>query len=260
MEGKDQRSDLFLSWIEKANKGQARWILGYLSKRKARSDLASYLLERDNRVAGQYRQAISNKAGSLEDVIQERITDSRSQSFIQSDLSSRELMRSMRGAWYQKRYRESHAKLVSFQLPKAVVSEVERIARHERKSRTQVLEEMISDAAALYNCESERSAQRVSKLSSKLKKSEESAREVEDVLRNSVDTLLRALAREADNSCNYEAASSGIEGDSSGSFNAALQQRAAEVEALVPGLKLFRGNIRPVKEYFADYEQGVAEG
>lgn len=101
------QGDALVSWIEPDVDEQIRWISSYLYK-KGRSDLLNehpaYPADGERLLAA-IRNVVAN------------------------DNLSRDLIRSMRGAWHQRKYRERSGKQVSFQLPEDVIRGLDKISK-----------------------------------------------------------------------------------------------------------------------------------
>lgn len=256
MGSKKDRSTLLRSWIDASKKEQAEWIVNYLSKKNDGSALADYLMGRDSLVEAQYRGAVSSNGNPLERVILGKMMDDRSSSLIENDGGSRELMRSMRGAWQQKKYREQNGKQVCIMLPDELISEVDKVARDSGQSRTYTLEQMIGEAADNFQRGSRRLGKRIVSLQKRLDKEKRDSLAIANTLGQRVDALSKALAQEVMARCECEAM--GVDGEEAADdrFKDLLEERVAELEAQAPTLGIRRSRFRPVRDYFAELTKG----
>lgn len=251
-----ERSKLLRSWIDKSKSGQAEWIVGYLSKKNDESALAKYLMEERTSVEAQYSDAVSGNGNALAWVVLGKILDDHSSSLIESDEGSRELMRSMRGAWQQKKYREQNGKQVSIMLPYELISEVDKVARDSGQSRTYTLEQMIGEAAYNFQRGSRRLGKRVVSLQKQLDQEKKNSQAIANTLGQWVDALSKALAQEVMARCECE--TMGVDGEEAADdrFKDLLEERVAELEAQVPALRIRRSRFRRVGDYFAELAKG----
>ena len=154
------RPDSLFSWVDLSSSEQPLWIASYLSRTTEKSLLYNYLTQN---LAGLSGEDVSHE-------IRERIVSTTARDFVSTDLHSRELMRRMRGAWYQKKYRKRTGKQVSFQLPESTASELNRIAKKRELSRTQALEQIINEASGNIRHESEQLRKAEKSFESQVKK------------------------------------------------------------------------------------------
>lgn len=252
MEYQGEQAGALLSWVGVSQKGQARWMVSYLSRTQSKSALAQYLKGGDVSAEDNYRQAVISVEGSLESVVQERILDSKSRDLIQRDRQSEKFIERMRGAWYQKRYREKSVKQVSFQLSQDVADKVDRIARDRGQSRTHTLEQMVLDGVDAFDVGSKRFARRAEKLQLALEKEQRNARAIESTFNQWSENLLKALAEETVTRFRCYDWGDKSDEDLIASFEKMIEVRVAE---LAPAAVLLRGQggrRKPVKDYFID--------
>lgn len=256
MVGQSRQSEGVLSWVDLSRKDQARWMVSYLLRVQSQSKLASYLLGKEAIAEARYGQAILGGSGTLESVIQKKIMDDLSQRYIAEDAPSLKLIERMRWAWQQRKYREKNGKQVSFQLPKNVADEIEKIARDRGQSRTYTLEQMVTGAADAFQAGSLRSERKIESLQRRLKRAEAPAQDVSGDLSQRIELLQELLVKEVMACCEYEACPPGagkIDGDL---FDLLLEQRIKELEKLIPDIALRMSRIRSVKDLFAYYRPG----
>lgn len=251
----ERQGELFgtlLSWVSLSQKDQAHWIVSYLLRTQSNSALAQYLKGEGVSAEGYYRHAVIGGQGALESVVQARILDSKSRDLIQRDWQSEKFIGRMRGAWYQKRYREKSVKQVSFQLSQDVADKVDRIARDRGQSRTHTLEQMVLDGVDAFDVGSKRFARRAEKLQLELEKEQRNARATERTFNQWSENLLKALAEETvTRFCCYDWGDKSDE-DLIASFERMIEIRVAE---LAPEEVLLRGRggrKKPVKDYFIE--------
>lgn len=257
---KKEGSKLLRAWVDKSQKGQAQWILDYLSKRNDQSALARYLMARSSQAEAQFSDAVFGGGRTFESVILEKIMDDHSSELVQSDPVSRELMRSMRGAWQQKQYRENTGKQITLQLPKELVLEADRIARDHGESRAHTLEQMIGDAANIYQSGSLRSERKVLRLEEKLKKEVANGKAGMAAFRRRVEFLQGLLVQEVLTCCDYEAFPPCGDEIDAALFDRVLEGKINHLEELMPDIDSRMLNVRSIKECFANGCRDSGEG
>jgi len=256
MRAKKERSKLLRSWVDRSKPSQGQWIVEYLSKKNDKSPLADYLMGRESLVEAQYSSAVSGTKQALEQMVLDKIMDDHSSYLIQNDLSSQKLMRSMRGAWQQKKYRENNGKQVNIMLPNSLVSEVDKVARDRDQSMAYTLEQMVAEAADTFQAGSRRLAKRVAALEKRLEDAKDNSLAIESTLGQWVDVLLKAVARETVARCEYEAIGDDGEKPDDDLFNHLLEMKIADLEAEVPALRPRRSQFKRVKDYFSESVKG----
>jgi len=249
---KKEGSKLLRAWVDKSQKSQAQWILDYLSKRNDQSALAGYLMERSSQVEAQYSDAVFGGGGTFESVILGKIMDDHSSGLIQSDPVSRELMRSMRGAWQQKQYRQNNGKQITLQLPNELVLEVDRIARDHGQSRAYTLEQIIGGAANVFQSGSLRSERKIVRLEERLKKEVANEKAARAAFSQWIELLQGSLVQEVLTCCDYEAfPPCGDEVDAA-LFGRLLEGKINHLEELMPDIDSRMLKVRSIKKCFAN--------
>lgn len=228
----DGKYESLLSWIDPSSERQISWISSYLSK-KGRA----YFLEGFSFLGGSGKELVDTLRGHL------------------GDEDFRDLIPSMRGAWYQKKYRESNGKQVSFQLPEKVASELDQIARERGCSKTQALRQVISDAAKGRQRVKRQSREKINRLENHLKKLRSKKVEAESVRDRAISALLDKLANEIVIGClaNVEGSGEDSTGVTSGRFEDLLGESVAELEKLVPEIQQIRPQGKTIRYFFDDY-------
>lgn len=230
--GKDEA---LLSWVDPRSVGQVSWIYSYLSKKGKAGLMGGFSILLDDG---------------------EELVDSLRMHLGDEDF--RKLIRGMRGAWYQKKYRESNGRQVSFQLPEKVASELDQIARERGCSKTQALRQVISDAAKNRQRVKRQTQEKINQLEDNLKKLRSKKVEAESVRDRSINALLEKLANEIVIGCREEVdnvergGESGV-GVADERFDDLLRERVAELEKLVPEVQQIRPQGKTIRDFFDDY-------
>jgi hypothetical protein len=216
--------ETLLSWIDFSSPSQVTWVVGYLAK-KGRTDLCA---------------GIRSEAELLD----------RLKSAL-DDEASRELIKRMRGAWSQKKYRESKGRQVSFQLPNDVVKGLNGIAQERRCSKAKALRQVISDAARNRQRENKRSKKKIAELKSNIENLKSTKLQSESIRDRIICELLGSLAKRMAEDCLSEAASvEGGGGDAQERYEALLREKMNELEGLVPQVQMIRPRGRTVRDFF----------
>lgn len=222
--------EALLSWIDPSSENQISWISSYLSK-KGRADL----------LAGS-----SLAAGGGAELVDRLRRHPGGEGFWK-------LIRGMRGAWYQKKYRESNGRQVSFQLPEKVASALDQIARDRGCSKAQALRQVISDAEKNRQRSNKRSKEKINQLKNNLKNLWLKKQEAESVRDRTINALLGRLANDIMDGCLEEATNSdGVGGVASDRFDELLRERVAELKKLVPEVGQIRPQGRTIRSFFDD--------
>lgn len=215
-----------ISWIDIGSQSQVRWVVGYLAK-KGRTDL--YVGARgEAELLDRLKSALNDEA-------------------------TREMIKRMRGAWSQKKYRESKGQQVSFQLPDDVVKGLNRIAQERGCSKSKALRQVISDAAKNRQRVNRRSQEKIHRLESNLKNLRSKKLEAESVRDRVINVLLGRLSDDIKNGCLDEV--TGSEGDGGVAherFEVLLGEKVSELEKLVPEVGQIRPQGRTVRDFFDD--------
>jgi len=229
----DMQHESLLSWINPDSLDQASWISSYLSKKGERSLLGEFSI-----LVHQPNELIQSLKKTLHDAY------------------CREVIRGMRGAWHQKKYRERSGKQVSFQLPERVVDALDSIAKDRNQSRTQTLRQVVYEAAKQNQRERKQSREKIRKLENNLKKLRTERVEGESVRNRIINALSEKLAKEVMLRCCYEEAVGPMEDEeleeNKGSRYMELLTRAiSEIDDSVPDMKLLRSGIRPLRDFLS---------
>ncbi|WP_405418397.1 ribbon-helix-helix protein, CopG family [Marinobacter flavimaris] len=223
--------ETLLSWIDIGSQSQVRWVADYLAK-KGRTDL--YVGTRgEAELLDRLKSALNDEA-------------------------TREMIKRMRGAWSQKKYRESKGQQVSFQLPDDVVKGLNRIAQERGCSKSKALRQVISDAAKNRQRVNRRSQEKIRRLESNLKKLRSKKLEAELVRDRTINALLDKLTNEIVIGCLEEVekvergGGSGV-GVAGERFDGLLRERVAELEKLVPEVQQIRPQGKTIRDFFDDY-------
>jgi len=223
--------EALLSWIDPSSERQIGWISSYLSK-KGRTD---------------FLEGYSVLGGSGTELVQALRKHLGDEDF-------RGLILSMRGAWYQKKYRESNGRQVSFQLPEKVASELDQIARERGCSKTQALRQVISDAAKGRQRVKRQSREKINRLENHLKKLRSKKVEAESVRDRVISVLLGRLSDDIKSGCLEEVTGSDGDGGAANErFEVLLGKRVSELERLVPEVQQIRPQGKTIRDFFDDY-------
>jgi len=216
--------ETLLSWIDVSSQSQAKWVVDYLEK-KGRTDLCAGL-RCEAELLDRLKSALNDEA-------------------------SRELIKRMRGAWSQKKYRESKGQQVSFQLPNDVVKGLNGIARERRCSKSKALRQVISDAARNRQRENKRSKKKITELKSNIKNLESTKLQSESIRNAIICELLGTLAKRMTEDCLSEAiCAEGSGEDAQELYETLLREKMSELESLVPQVQMVRPRGRTVRDFF----------
>jgi metal-responsive CopG/Arc/MetJ family transcriptional regulator len=223
------QGDALVSWIEPDVEEQIRWISSYLYK-KGRSDLLNehpaYPADGERLLAA-IRNVVAN------------------------DNLSRDLIRSMRGAWHQRKYRERSGKQVSFQLPEDVIRGLDKISKDGGKSRTQAIRQIIRNANKRNKYEKSRSRGKVLKLENNLKKLKEKKLDAEAVRNGIISILSKRMVQEVMARCDCEAVcgaskSEQAEVHRSSQYWELVKERIDEIDKLVWEIGVLGSGVEPL--------------
>lgn len=226
-----------LSWIDPDSSDQATWIHDYLSKASNRGLLVGY-------------QAYVTGGMMLRTGIIDALRVDL------KDANCREVIRSMRAAWHQKKYRERSGKQISFQLPDRLAAELDRVAKDRNKSTAETLRQIISDAARKNQRERHRSREKIKRLQENLKKLSEQKLKTEGIRNKIINALAEKLVEETRIRCCYESAVGCLtEAELNDSLHQDLLTAAiGELDKSIPEMRLLRSGIKPLKSYILPAE------
>lgn len=170
------------------------------------------------------------------------------------DATWRELIRGMRNAWNQKRYRERSGKQVSFQLPNAIINHLDSIAKDRNQSRTQTLRQLINNAAKQKKIESKKQAKRIERLENNLKKLQKEKQDAENVRNKIIKKLSESLVEEVMHKCCYEStvgsmSAREIEDSKDTRHQELVKKRIEEIESRIPDMQYFRTSFPKIRSY-----------
>lgn len=220
-----------LSWIDPDSFEQRSWITSYC-----------------------FKKGIYNISGS-----QASISGDPHQLIMQfkqdlNNASTRELIRAMRAAWNQKKYRERNGRQVSFQLPEIALRELDQISRVRGQPKTQTLQQIIHDTVEHEKIERSRSKEKIKKLEDKLKKLEEEKLQSESMRNKIINALLKKLVEEVTQSCCYEAVmgpldDKDLEEVQDSQHKELIKNKIDAIERSIPDMRLLRYGIKPIREF-----------
>nr|WP_299244174.1 hypothetical protein [uncultured Halomonas sp.] len=231
MENSHIQYESLLSWINPQSQLQTAWIVNYLSK-KGQSNLLSQF----NLLIGGGEELVTLFRGNLDDIY------------------FRELIRSMRGAWYQKIYRESNGKQVSFQLPASIINELSKIAKDRNQSKTQTLRQVIHDAAKQNQRERIKSRDKTRKLEKNLKNLKDEKLESESLRNRIINTLSERLVEEIILRCSHEKNLNMMGYEKSEAYKGCQYQELTkkiidEIDKSIPEMRMLKPGVKPIKSF-----------
>lgn len=215
-------------WIDTNDHGQLEWVFAYISRRASAGPMPDSLLQalRQN---GYQAMAVKLKEHP-------------------NDAVNREVSRQMKGAWQTHQYRKQNGKQVSFQLPGVTLKQLDDLSKRTGYSKVQTLSQLISNEVSGQRQDAEKLKRERESLNAKLKKQQESARQVELIYEEVVDRLQSAIAEEVDQRCRYEAQLGGLDSSpldsaSIDDYYKLVKRRVEEIEPILEKLKMRRAHI-----------------
>lgn len=232
MEDFNMNEEPLLSWIAPQSHEQASWIYSYIYKKNILTTLIGI-----------------NGTESIEDIIYLLGIN-------MGNAECREAIKAMRDAWHQKKYRERNGRQVSFQLPNDIIRDLDRMAKGKSQSRTQMLRQIINNAAKQEKIESKKQDNRIEKLENNLKKLRKEKQEAEGVRNGIIKKLSEFLAEEVMHKCCYEStvgsmSTREIEESKDTKHQELVKKRIEEIESKIPDMKHFRTSFPKIRSYLS---------
>lgn len=234
--------DSLMAWIEPYNSNQHRWIANYL-KERGQGDEPIHFADHPR----WYEElTLWFKAYS-------------------EDPAFRELIRKMRGAWHQKRYREKNGKQLCFQLPTSVQQDLLFLAKARRQPKTQTLRQVISDAARHQRGEQvkTRAAKKINQ--ENVKKLKEKNNQTERELIRFINQLLNELTSEIKARCAFQALNGKTADElvliheKQRAYHALLTLQAREIDQRLATVRTMRLPIKTIPERLQSYLTSIKE-
>lgn len=214
------------AWIDPHNPAQLEWILGYLGRHQPDFTVPVDL----------HSPHPLPDVSALIAVLDERMTDPL----------FRERYRKMQTAWRKEKSRQHpYRRTVTYHLSNKVLDLLDKLARKRGDTKVGVLGEVIQDAWYQHD----RAAKQLKKTSAtykaRLKDQHTKHQQAQQIYRQTIDALLKALTEELHQRCILEARIGGDddapqEGTSIYDYHALVAKRIEELEKALPDLRLAR--------------------
>lgn len=234
METLNTNHQSMLRWVDTSSHSQASWIAKYLY-RKGHGHLLAHLNP----------QSIDPNA-----LLLKALTP------LLQNSDGREIVRAMRGVWYQKQLRDRRGKLTNFQLSKETTSKLEKVSKEWGLNKTKALEQIIIDAANKNQEDKTKAAKRVEKLKQQLEQITQEKADSESVRNKTINDAINLLMQEVALNCRLLATLDGVNESellkiTEEPVQNLLNTRTKEIDDKLRDLKLLRGGIKRVQDHLS---------
>ncbi|PHR17753.1 MAG: hypothetical protein COA41_11600 [Sphingopyxis sp.] len=232
METPNTKYRSLLQWVDASYESQAPWIANYLY-RKGRGHLLAPL---------------NPQSIDPNDLLLKVLTP------LLQNSDGREIIRAMRGVWYQKALRDRKGKLANFQLSQGVSTKLEKISKEWGLTKTKTLEQIIIAAAEKNQEDKTKSAKRAKKLQQELEQKTQEKTESESERNKTINDAVNLLVQEVVLNCRLIATIGEVEEAELLEYTEEpvqqlLNSRIKELDGNLPTLKLLRGSIKRAQDH-----------